>query len=150
MSEFVRFISPGELGDVHAQCLREQGFEARSDGFSGYHLGDTPLERAGDLDAAVLLCERRYPLHPRYRRRRGESELRRLHQYLAETLTPALRQLGYLIGDPPEVSAFLTAGHNTWHPYNELPPLSESELSALLLAHPPYPPEWDEGHGEGS
>lgn len=122
--EFVRFIEPAEFGRVTAECVRDQGFEAKETFDNGISFGDVPEEQGLALNEAVYRCNVAYPVHPQYREPVTEQQIRVTYDYYVDVLSRCLTREGYQVPPAPSWETFL-ADYGTdrmWYPYQVVEP----------------------------
>lgn len=112
----VRFAHPNEQAQVHAQCLREEGFDARHTEDGGIEVG-YPVEQRPAFTRSLYICMAKYPTEPMYLAEFNESQNRYLYYFLTTEHVPCLEEAGFTI-DIPTLQAFLdTVGtENQWVP----------------------------------
>ncbi len=140
--EFVRFIEHWEYGEVHSQCVREQGFDAQPTFDNGVTYEDVPPEQGLALHEAIYRCQVAYPVHPRYSLPWTEEMIRTLYDYYVDELVPCLIAEGYPSQEAPSWDSFL-AGYNTehqWVPYDVVSVDSEEEWQRINEVCPQSPP----------
>ncbi len=140
--EFVRFIRPDEYGSVHAECLREQGFEARERFAGVVEFGEVPPDREVALLEARYRCLVQYPVHPRYLQPFDERQIRVLYDYNVNVLKPCLEAAGHDPGEPPSWETFL-ATYDTddqWVPYDGVRTRDRAEWEEINKRCPQIPP----------
>jgi hypothetical protein len=122
-----------------ASCLRDAGWNVKTDGVGGFSADITAEQRPAFL-AARESCGAALgeppPLAPA-----SEAEIRARYAYLLEA-RDCLIDLGYTIGEPPTLELFLesyTSG--PWSPFNDLAPTSQAEWDQVNQACPQIPGE---------
>jgi hypothetical protein len=126
---FIRFIDANDYGRVHAECVREHGFDASETFDGGVIFGDVAQDQALALAEAHYRCEAAYPVHPRhFSTVPTDEDLRRAYDYLVDELMPCLIAEGYEVGPPPTWEVFRDSPlEGRWHPYHFFDPQSEAE-----------------------
>jgi hypothetical protein len=143
--EFVRYISPEELGRVRAQCFRDHGIDAEATfdgGISFDRVPDDLPDRERLIQEAEYRCLVMYPVHPRYRQPLSPAQIRVIYDYYSDSLVPCLRRRGYHIEDPPEWETFLArfGTSHEWTPYQFVTSDSAEEWQAIKEDCPRHPP----------
>jgi len=139
--EFVRYLDPDEWAEVHAQCLRDQGFHVEVT-LDGGLLFNLPEDQQKALHEAAYRCDVQYPVHPRFRQRLSIEQIALLYEYYVDTLKPCLEAEGYEIEQPPSLETFAATLYedSSWHPYNSVPLIRREEQHRLQQKCPMIPP----------
>lgn len=102
----VRETRPEEMGASVAECVREQGFEARAFPDGSWETVGAP----GQGDAVALaeyVCIAQYPLQPQFYQPLGDARLRQSYEYHVSTTIPCLQGLGYTTPEPPTAEVYI-------------------------------------------
>src|SRR5690606_19973409 len=120
--EFVRYLDRDEWAEVHAQCLRDQGFHTEVTPDGGLRF-NAPADQQRALHEAQYRCDVQYPIHPRFRQPLTTEQIALLYGYYVDTLRPCLEAEGYEIEQPPSLETFTATLYedSSWHPYNSVP-----------------------------
>lgn len=102
----IRETRPEEMGELVAECVREQGFDAKA-----FPDGSWETVGAPGQDDAVALAEYRciaqYPLQPVFYQPLDDDHLRQSYDWHVETTIPCLQDLGYTTPEPPTVEVYI-------------------------------------------
>lgn len=139
---FVRYVGPDEFATTHAECLRQQGFDATETADGGISHGAVPPEQAQALHEALHRCNIMYPVHPRYRERLTDEQRSRLYDYFVNELVPCLQAEGRRIGPVPSRETFIATFYTdeSWHPYHSVGASNQREWARLNERCPQRPP----------
>jgi hypothetical protein len=144
----VRYVTPGEMPSIMAECISAAGFEATdttdSDGPSFSASSPDGQEQA--LAVAWYVCDAQYPVDPEYTQPLSADEIAFMYRYNSSVLLPCLRDLGLEVDDAPSqqsyVETFGTA--DGWYPYNEVYQLGRDAAAEASKACPQNPPGFRE------
>lgn len=142
-AEFVRFIEPDEYGRVHAECMREQGFDAEETFDGGVSYDAVPPDQAGAQQQALYRCQVQYPVHPRFTQPLTEDQIRLVYDHFVGFLVDCLTDEGYEVPAAPSWETFLADYHSqggAWHPYDAVEPTSDAEWQEINEKCPQNPP----------
>lgn len=101
----VRETRPEEMGESVAECVREQGFEARAFPDGSWETVGAP----GQGDAVALaeyVCIAQHPLQPQFYQPLDDARLRQSYHWHVDTTIPCLQDLGYATPEPPTVEVY--------------------------------------------
>ncbi len=143
-AEFIRFIERDEFGPVHAECLREQGFEAEStpDGLAVGGPG-VPDDQHDAHWQATYRCRIAYPVHPRFRVPMTDAQVRVIYDYFVDELVGCLEGEGYEVAPAPSWEAFLAQWRSAdphWDPHDSVRAPNEQEHIRIREECPQRPP----------
>lgn len=149
--KFVRFVDLTEYGEVHAACVREQGFGARATFDGGTVFDRVPESQGLALNEAVYRCDIAYPVHPRYSLPLTEAQIRTTYEYYVNELVPCLAARGYSVEPAPSWETFLATQDTgaQWVPYDAVHYTNEAEWQRINQACPQSPPLEDLFGGDG-
>lgn len=102
----VRETRPEEMGELVADCVREQGFEARAFPDGSWETVGAP----GQADAAALaeyVCIAQYPLQPQFYQPLDDARLHQSYDWHVNTTIPCLQSMGYTTPEPPTVEVYV-------------------------------------------
>ena len=102
----VRKTRPEEMGELVAECVREQGFDATAFPDGSWETVGAP----GQGDAAALAeyrCIAQYPLQPQFYQPLDDDHLRQSYEWHMTTTIPCLHDLGYTTPEPPSVEVYI-------------------------------------------
>lgn len=118
----IRFIHPTEQGQIHAECLREEGFEAIATEDGGIEVG-YPVEQRPSFAVSLYICAAKYPTDPKYLAGFNESQNRYLYYFMTTELVPCLEDAGFNI-EVPSLQAFLdnVGTSDQWVPMESVGP----------------------------
>lgn len=141
-AEFVRFIESSEYGEVHAECIREQGFGAEATFDHGVEYDPVPPEQGVALHEAIFRCQVAYPVHPRYSLPWTDEMIRTLYDYYVDELVPCLTAEGYTLQEAPSWESFLAdyGTERTWTPYAVVDAGTPEEWQQINETCPQGPP----------
>ncbi|USQ78394.1 hypothetical protein NF556_12135 [Ornithinimicrobium faecis] len=104
--EVVRETRPEEMGELVADCVREQGFEARAFPDQSWETRGGPGQ-AEAIALAEYVCIAQYPLQPQFYQPLDDARLRQSYEYHVNTTIPCLQDLGYTTPEPPSVEVYV-------------------------------------------
>lgn len=144
--DFVRFIHPDEWTLIRSTCLVEAGWPVDTTPDGGIDFSGIPSGQQSGLEAAIELCDRRFPVDPRYRQPLTETQLTILYNWYVTESIPCLEGEGFTGINPPSLDVFLdtyeTEEH--WAPYldisSQLQQLQPGRWYDLNEACPQNPP----------
>lgn len=140
--DLLRFVTPGEMAEVQAQCLRGEGFPdvaVTPDG--ALSISGIPAEQEEALAVTRYVCEIRYQMEQDYTGALEMEELTELYTYYTQELVPCLQEKGYTPDDAPSVTTFAdTYGSpSTWSPYSSVQVSSNEAWYEINEACPQWP-----------
>lgn len=113
----VRLVGLEEWPDAMAECLNAEGFDAvAQDGGVG---ASAPIGQDLPFALAYYVCSVEYPINPRVMVPLVDDQIRYLHEYYTQVMTPCVQAEGYDVPPAPSLQTYVsTYGQpGSWNPY---------------------------------
>lgn len=147
--DLVRFVGRDDYDAVTLDCLREQGVDARRDGYGV----STTVPKGAEMryEVAWFACDVQYPLDPSVTQAYTDAELRYIYQYFVGPLSSCLIDRGYAVPDPPAFADFVDTWWtaDSWSPYRDLAERNAEAFEATRAACPPMPTDLRQDDADG-
>lgn len=135
----VRWVSPDEVPQVIAACLRDKGWPATAEPDSSISINGVSDSQARAFDVASLECDAMYSVDPRFLRPDPVVTAEILWEYNDTFLIPCLRERGYEPDEPLPTKEVFAQRTTPWYAHPEAG-LGVAEHNALKAACPVAPP----------
>lgn len=118
--DFVRFIQPEEWQEVSIDCLRAEGFSVTALRDGGISYENVPESQAEAVTEATALCQRKYPIDPRFEQPLTQAQREYLYGFYLESIS-CLERLGFsdIVAPSRETFVETYGGEGSWSPFLE-------------------------------